>query len=323
MQTPASAPTGPKKEESLVKPLETYRGDIEQLVQNKNVSMLSIAAAEAERRAGAKTTPEEAAAARKNILSGMRTTAMVVGGIAFIGVAAGLVAYLFLRTSTTPIPQTLQAPFISVDETAAITVSPGESHGDLMNSLTSIQKSVSLSLGLIERELPVTASSTASGQMAPMDAQPFLTALSPSIPQSLLLTIQPQYLLGIHVYDGNQAFLILKVDSYEQGYAGMLAWESTMYNDLLPLFIYTPPQHIPEEGVATSTPNSPQFIQTGFTDSIVENHDARVIENSTGDIIFLWTFLDRNTIVITTNDATLREIISRLQNAPVTPIPGQ
>jgi UDP-N-acetylglucosamine transferase subunit ALG13 len=58
-------------------------------------------------------------------------------------------------------------------------------------------------------------------------------------------------------------------------------------------------------------------------DKIVENHDARVIQNNTGDVSLLWTFIDRNTLIITTNDATLREIISRLQTAPVTPIPGQ
>src|ERR1700690_3100915 len=49
---PAAAPVAPtpKKEESLVQPLETYKSDIEHLVQDKNVSVLSIAAAEAERR---------------------------------------------------------------------------------------------------------------------------------------------------------------------------------------------------------------------------------------------------------------------------------
>jgi hypothetical protein len=80
--------------------------------------------------------------------------------------------------------------------------------------------------------------------------------------------------------------------------------------------------HIPEQGIATTTTPT-QFIQTGFVDKIVENHDARVIQNNTGDVSLLWTFIDRNTLVITTQGATLREIISRLQQAPVTPIPGQ
>jgi hypothetical protein len=124
------------------------------------------------------------------------------------------------------------------------------------------------------------------------------------------------------VYNDNQPFLIVRVDSYEAAYAAMLAWEPTMQADLSPLFDYTPTVHIPEQGIATTTTPT-QFIQTGFVDKIVENHDARVIQNSTGDVSLLWTFIDRNTLIITTNDATLREIISRLQTAPVTPIPGQ
>ncbi len=49
--TPAVAkPTPVKAEESTTPSLQTYRGDIEQVVQNKNVSVVSIAAAEAGRR---------------------------------------------------------------------------------------------------------------------------------------------------------------------------------------------------------------------------------------------------------------------------------
>jgi len=48
-ETAAPAPDKPK-DESFVKPIETYQSDIEKLVQDKNVSVLTIAAAEAERR---------------------------------------------------------------------------------------------------------------------------------------------------------------------------------------------------------------------------------------------------------------------------------
>jgi hypothetical protein len=52
---------------------------------------------------------------------------------------------------------------------------------------------------------------------------------------------------------------------------------------------------------------------------VVENHDARVLYNNTGDIVLLWTFVDQHTLAITTNPATLREIISRLSVAPIQP----
>ncbi|MDZ4225859.1 MAG: hypothetical protein U1C66_00010, partial [Patescibacteria group bacterium] len=50
-QTPPRNTTKP--EETMIAPLQTYKGDIESLIQTTNASAVSIAAAEAARRAGA------------------------------------------------------------------------------------------------------------------------------------------------------------------------------------------------------------------------------------------------------------------------------
>ena len=333
----AEAPDAPvplkPKNTATVKPIETYQSDIEQLVQDKNVSVLQIAAAEAERRArtggSAAQTPvvkETFSEKLEKFKQLWKKVAMVIAGVLLLCAAAGGLAYVFLRPTSTPPVQAPSSPFIAVDDTKVITVDPTDSRSDIMAQLTSAQASVNLSLGLIDRLLPAVASTTPNGgqTLVAMDAQTFLSILAPDIPPQLLRTINPTFLLGVHVYDGNQALLIFNVDSYEDAYAGMLAWEPTMLNDLSPLFAYTPGPHI-NGTVSTSSvaTTSNEFIQTGFIDDIVENHDARVLQNSTGDIYLLWTFLDRNTLVITTNDATLREIISRVEQAPVTPIPGQ
>jgi hypothetical protein len=178
-------------------------------------------------------------------------------------------------------------------------------------------------------------------------AQTFFMQIAPNMPQTLTRTLLPTFLLGVHAYDGNQALLILKTDSYEQAFSGMLAWERTMRDDLLPLFAYTPPARITQENMlatttatstlaatstqaqatstATTTPEAAPsaFLQTGFIDKIVENHDARVFQNNFGDVYFLWTFLDRGTIVITTNPNTLKEVILRTHEAPIVPTPGE
>lgn len=316
------AASAPAAETPTVQPIETYQGDIEGLVKDKNVSVLSIATAEAERRG---SQPIVASAPAKNIFTQdfLKSALMYGFGFLMLVAASGALAYIVERPTSVATPQAPASPFIAVDDTKDITIAPDTTRTSLLSTLTAAKQATSLSLGLMSRLLITTASSTPSGQtLFPIDAQSFLALVAPDIPQNLLSTINPTYLLGVHVYNDNQPFLIMNVDSYEQAYAGMLAWEPTMQQDLSPLFDYTPAVHIPEQGVATTTPPT-QFIQTGFVDSIVENHDARVLQNSTGDISFLWTFIDRNTLVITTNDATLREIISRLQQAPVTPIPGQ
>ncbi|MGC9602442.1 MAG: hypothetical protein ABSE76_01725 [Minisyncoccia bacterium] len=313
--------SAPAQETPTVQPIETYQRDIEDLVKDKNVSVLSIAAAEAARRAQTPTADESAPAQDRTTL--IKNIGLYALGFLFLVAASGALAYIVERPTSVNTPQVISSPFIAVDDTKEITIDQDTTRVSLMSTLTAAKQATALSLGLMSRLLVTTASSTSNGQtLAPLDAQSFFTLIAPDMPQNLLFTMRPIFLLGVHVYSGNQPFLIISVDSYEQAYASMLAWEPTMQADLSPLFNYTPSPHIPEQGVATTTLPT-QFIQTGFVDQIVENHDARVIQNNTGDISFLWTFIDRNTLVITTNDATLREIISRLQEAPVTPIPGQ
>jgi hypothetical protein len=178
--------------------------------------------------------------------------------------------------------------------------------------------------------LPAATTPGAEGEVqTAIPAELFLPLIAPTVPDELVRTLAKEFLLGIHLFDGPQAFLILRTDFYERAFAAMLVWERTMQNELSPLFTRNPRPRTPEElapqidpmatSTATTTAQTPPVAAPNvFVDRIVENRDARVIVNSAGDILLLWTFLDRNTLVITTNEYTLREIITRI-GAPVTP----
>ncbi len=316
----------PPKEESGVRSLETYRGDIEQVIQKKNVSVVSIAAAEEERRtlAGKEPAPQKSAEEVQNSHDlGLRIAA-IAGGVFLLVAAAGLLAFIFLKPqANAPVQNVLPAPFISIDQTQVIPI-PMEQWGrpSLVAAVLSAREKTALSLGLMAR-LYVTEASTTEF-VRPVAAQTLLTTLAPEIPAQLLSSLSGEYLLGVHSFDGNQAFLILDIEHYEGAYAGILAWEWNMQRDLEPLFTRTPRPRIPEENIATTTPaasSTQQFLPTTFVDRIVENRDARVIQNEFGDLLLLWTFLDRNTLLITTNEYTLREVVSRLNRLPVIPLP--
>ena len=312
-------------EGSSVRPLETYRGDIEQIIQKKNVSVVSIAAAEAQRRAfaGQAQKPEAPTQQGESHELGLRIAA-VVGGVVLIAAAAGLLAFIFLQPqANAPVQNNLPAPFISVDQTQVIQIPQQEWRRESVVAATlDARGKTALSLGLIARLYLTQATTT---EFPPsIAAQTLLATLAPEVPAELLGALSGEHLLGVHSFDGNQAFLLLDVEHYEGAYAGILAWEWSMEADLAPLFTRTPRPRIPEEGTATttvSTTTSPQFLQTKFIDRIVENRDTRVIQNSFGDILLLWTFLDRNTLLITTNEYTLREVVSRLNRPPVIPLP--
>lgn len=340
----SSAPTpppAPEKNPDAIQAIQTYKSDVESLVQQKNVSVVSIASAEAERREKA---PLAAAAPTVNNEHWLlKRITLVVGGILLIAIAAGALAYIFTRPTTVAVtPLSTEAPFITVDDTTEAGIDPTANPAAVMNALNVARVQVNLSLGLVER-LFVTQGSGETAQA--LSAQKFLAALAPRAPQALVRTLSGQYLLGVHSFDENQAFLIFHTDAYETAYAAMLQWEQTMRADLTPLFTRTPPVHANPSinlgssatTTATSTTPSDFFnqptqtlptpdvttsgIPTTFTDRIVENRDARVLQTEHGDIVLLWTFLDRNTLVITTNEFTLREIITRAANAPTIPLP--
>ncbi len=320
---PPRAPIPPKQRD-FVESLETYQSDIEKIVTQGHVSAITAVAAEAVRR---QETPiqELVGEPRSNAVLwnvGWQVLAVVLG-IVLISIAGGLIAFSYLRNTSLPPAPTVQAPLVAVDGTSVVLFDPTAGPSADMAALLNAKNSVATPVGLVTQLVPALATTTSTSP-TPLDAQTFLADIAPDIPPVFLRSVQPAFLLGVHSFDVNQPFLVLSVDSYEQGYAGMLAWESTMQQDLSPLFNYTPSAHIPEQGIATSSATSaPEIIPGAFTDRIVENHDARVIQNQYGDISFLWTFLDKNTILITTNSDTVKEIVSRLKNAPSISIPGQ
>jgi hypothetical protein len=322
----ATLPTPPKPvplprpphPETEVAALQTYKGDIEKLVQDKNVSVVSIAAAESERRTAAQAT----ATPPRDWQGIIIRSVAVGGGILFLLAAAAAIIYVTKPAPSVSIStSSASAPFINVDSTLAFIVPSGVRRGDAMNALYSQRQSVSLSLGLIARlylGLPVDASNQ---QLTPLSVAQLFTILAPNAPAPLVRALDGKpYLLGLHAYDGNQPFLILQTDSYEQAFSGMLDWERYMLQDLSPFFSPNQPTFLRNDN-ASSTPLEPVYIVPGFVDKVVENQDTRALQNNHGTVVLLWSFINRTTLVVTTNEGTLREIISRLKNAPILPLP--
>lgn len=304
--------------QSPLHPLRTLRLDVEESVKERKTSLVSVAAAEEDRRAKAETAPslvEEEIVEQKPKRS--RAWLVAVVSIVFLLGGLGALAYVFLPRVTAPAkPQSPTLPastVIFVDEVVQVPLD-GKGHTEALSAFSSLRDSTKLSLGLI-RELYPTVTATTTGVLSRVSAPDLMRIMAPSASDELLRTLDPLYVLGAHVFDGNQAFLILKTNAYEQAYSGLIAWEPSMRGELLPLFDRRPRPRGPGEQLSTTS--APSVIQTGFSDAVIENHDARVYKDADGNVVLLWTFVDRSTIVITTNDRTLREIITRLRHAPI------
>lgn len=313
-----STPT-PLPEVTDVKPIQTYRADLEKVVTEKGVSVVSVAAAEAERRG--KQPLSQEAQEEKDAKS--KSYAMLAAGVLLVLIAIGVVAIIATRKTTVEVAQAPKAPFINIDDLQMVPIPPGQNdRASVMTSLTAARQKTKVPLGLIEWLYPEEPATTKDGAIRPIGLQELLGIIAPNAPQDLLRVLTGRYFIGIHSFDENQPFMLMQVDSYEVAYKAMLDWESGIRADLAPFFTRNPsPRQSGEPAVVSTT--TPQFLQTGFVDRVVENRDTRVWQNDNGDILLLWTFLGRNLILVTTNEYTLREVLSRLNDAPIVPTPGK
>jgi len=132
-----------------------------------------------------------------------------------------------------------------------------------------------------------------------IDTERFFTLLESKIPSTLLRSLDNSFLFGVHSFNGNQPFLILKTNFYENAVAGMYSWENDMAGEILPLF-----------GIAVNGKST--LYEKDFTDAVVKNKDVRMLADNVNQPLLLYYFKDKKTIIITTNEATLSELITRL-----------
>ena len=106
-----------------------------------------------------------------------------------------------------------------------------------------------------------------------------------------------QFLLGVYSTTNNSPFLIFEVTSFSSAYADVLDWERFMGANLAPLF----------------GKNSQDFARANFSDVVLFNKDVRAVFDDAGEVIFGYSFVDQETLVIFENKLALREISTRLQ----------
>jgi len=127
--------------------------------------------------------------------------------------------------------------------------------------------------------------------------QRFFGIMSTRMPDSLLRSFRSEFMFGIHSFNGNQPFMILNTDFFESTFAGMLKWEPFMAQEILAMF---------------GTDITPGILDREFEDFVVKNRDLRVLRDDEGEIILLYSFFNRDRLIISTDTETLDEVITRL-----------
>ena len=292
-----------KKSESVT-PIHTLKDDLQDVVRDKKMSMAHAVALEEEKKRGQKnaggTAQKEGASKASGIILGMLALLLLAAG-AIYGV------YAFQQGAAPASSAPEDAPLFFADRTVIFPL--GASSGaELKRALAEGLNAPRASLGAIMRIMPVVSETDAGteGERA-STIEEFLVAIGAQTPPELIRAFRGDFLLGIHAAtERNAPVLIIPVTSYERAFAGLLAWEAAMSDDLAPFFAPVPALTVDETGL---------LVNRKFEDSVLQNYDVRILRDDAGEVKLFYSFPTRGMLVIMENPYSFAEVLGRLRAA--------
>ena len=286
--------------------IRTYESDVAEALKKGSVSRADIALAEGKRRtapqggAAETATPSHLLRISTDLPVGnavaqlpWRQIAFWGGGVVALALVGAGIYYGFLWSRGALSSQTAPAQTPTVETGAGLAIAAGETRAGFIQKLTDSVEKATIPLNEVKL-LAVTI------EGAPLSSEKLFAFLSASAPASLARSLGTPLSLGVHSFRGNQLFLILPVRSYEYAVAGMLQWGNAILDDLGPLF------KIKMSELALLP------VAPALKDAIIKNKDARALFAADGYITFLYSFVDKETLLITTNDETLKTLLPKV-----------
>lgn len=276
-----------KKSTSSISPLRTYKADYSDLVKNKNLGQIDIVAAEMKRGYGSSADENSEFGQKKGV-----NPLILILVLAAMGIA-GYLVYLILGLNVPALTPKQKAqiptPLIFSEKQENIILkdaSRNELSGELKRTLQKpFPRNNIVYLPLIKDE---------ETKETYIDLKTLLSLLRFDLPVNLTESLENSYMMGLYSKNERYPILILKIKRYEDAFAGMISWENSMATDL-----------------STIWPIKKTTGSDIFKDKTVSNHDIRELNDSEGNLVLMYSFLDKKTLAISTNEEALKAIFER------------
>jgi len=267
--------------------LRTMKSDMQEYINRQKMSIIDIAGKQAKKQ-GLKISSPYTNWANKLI-----TIAVIILVISSVGIF-GYTAVKKKNSQTTKktTEKNLPAPIVSTDEQRTIILS-GNNQEDNKKIIEEALHS-NIALGNLVNFIFTDENKNI------LTADQFFKYLSVDSPLGFSSFLSDKFMFGVYSLDINEPFIILKIRSYENVFALMLKWEKTMKNDLR---------------VIVSDNGIPPY--SAFQDKIIKNHDTRILYGQNGQINILYSFLDKETLIITPGIDTFEEVLRRLSSSRI------
>ena len=141
-----------------------------------------------------------------------------------------------------------------------------------------------------------------------ISASEFISLVAFNAPPLFLRSLVPEYAFGVSG-ESASVFIVLKIDSFENAFAGMLKWEKDIEDDLEEVF------HISGDTILSNATSTKIIKPRKFEDVVIKNNDVRVLRDGQEGIVFLYTFIGKDTLILTTRLETLEELTERMRRA--------
>lgn len=281
-----NAITEGREEESKrrISGIRTLKTDTAEYVKDKKISLVDVAAAESKKGGLVSETKTEKLNFKKLTL--ILLAAIAIGAIAFGGY------WLFVREES-DIQQASFSPkpILVADETVEIIAIPDDSKiflGALRSALETPTRINSFLYVSIVKELE-------DGGKRSITTKEFFNFAGIKAYVGIPDYIGDRFMLSKFYFSKEWPILIFKISSYDHVFPGMLKWESSMAEDFQEIFSIE------------NIDNSKGF----FEDKEIQNRDTRVLYDTDGNILLIYSFIDKDYMVITVNEEPLKEIYRR------------
>jgi hypothetical protein len=278
---------------SKISPLRTLKTDLEQSVQTENLSAVKISLMENERK-----QKDSVFVAPQNTTPQKKTWTIVLSVILIISsfVLVSGVFYFNQNRSLGVAPVTINS-LIFADENQALALDQ-KSSLEIINTIRQLKNLLGPKNSLLNIYPTKTVATTSTLKAKTIDVglPEFLDASRINLSAEITRHLDSPFMIGAYRSDNNQLFWVFSVNDLEYTKAAILKDEKAFLNNLLGPFL-------------VDTTFSTDLSQAQILDQVVKNKDARVVKNSQAVTIAAYSFLDRQTLVVTQNEAALGQII--------------
>lgn len=297
-----------KPKSVIQKPIRTYESDLAEELAKKRATVITMAIAENKKETGTEkisNTPVEKKSYAKNTILFILSMILVV-----VGIGGGYYLYLQSPLSLQEV-QTIKSKLPSIISPDIQKIVPlGTAKGVELPEKT---RDVLINGDIQPQKITEFVLMQGIGSSTQRITGPeFIKIFDLKTPDIINRSITDKWMLGTFDTEKEKLpFIILTSDFFQNTYAGMLKWENSLPDELAVLLNYESKSK--QDNSATTTLNSFFTIKGKFEDRTIMNRDVREFINESGEMLVLYSFVDKDTLIITTSEITLKSLIEKIE----------